>query len=321
MLSRYFFSFIISFIIGVALEQVFGLGVSFSVLCAVLSFIVLFVSGTSARQKNVLLVSFVFAGLAVGAFRIDFFQMKQNAHSLDLYVGHAVEIQGIILSEPDVRDMYTNIVLEVRDVLYHGTHDVLENPTSILVRVPSYPEFQYGDVVTMVGKVTLPKNIPPKNGLAPFDYRAYLAKDEIFYQMYFPKVSVVAKHQGNFVREKLFALKVLLSKNIAERIPEPEASLGAGILLGAKQSLGDTLLQKFRETGVAHIVVLSGYNIAVVAGIISRMSTFMPFAVRLGASAFGIVLFAMMVGGGATVVRATVMDFVCSSLREDLWFL
>ena len=50
--------------------------------------------------------------------------------------------------------------------------------------------------------------------------------------------------------------------------------------------------------------------LAVVAGIISRLIMFMPFTIRLIMSALGIVLFAVMVGGGATVVRATAMALV-----------
>ncbi|HBB44169.1 MAG TPA: hypothetical protein DCZ83_02135, partial [Candidatus Yonathbacteria bacterium] len=143
-----------------------------------------------------------------------------------------------------------------------------------------------------------------------FDYRSYLAKDGIFYQMYFPEVTIISHGNGNVIREKLFTFKSWLIKNISQRIPEPEASLASGITLGAKQSLGEDLIQKFRETGVAHIVVLSGYNIAVVAGIISRLIMFMPFSIRLVMSALGITLFAVMVGGGATVVRATAMALV-----------
>jgi competence protein ComEC len=164
--------------------------------------------------------------------------------------------------------------------------------------------------VELIGKVVLPQNFTPKEGVQSFDYKAYLAKDNIHYQMYFPQLVDVSHGRGNIVREKLLAFKEVLIKNIVRTIPEPESSLAGGILLGSKRSLGDDLLGKFRETGVAHIVVLSGYNIAVVAGVMSRVAMFLPFTLRLVVSALGIVLFAVMVGGGATVVRASVMALV-----------
>lgn len=302
MSSKYFYGFILSFIVGVTLEEVAGLGLSFGILCLAITLIVPLVQGVRLGARQSFLVSFVFLGCALGVIRVDVSQMKQNAHMLYSLVGKAVNIKGIVVEEPDVRENYTNIVLE--------TKGVSQGQVRMLVRVPEYPAFQYGDEVELVGKVALPQNFISKEGAQSFDYKAYLAKDNIHYQMYFPQLVTVSHNKGNVVREKLFAFKEVLIKNITRTIPEPESSLAGGILLGAKRSLGDELLQKFRETGVAHIVVLSGYNIAVVAGVMSRVVMFLPFTLRLVASALGIILFAVMVGGGATVVRASVMALV-----------
>lgn len=301
MRTEFFYGFMLSFVFGVVTEEVFGLGPLFAVLCAVLAVSVFLMRATRSAQSS-LLVSLVLLGCALGVVRMDVSQMKRDTNPLDFLVGKEVRIKGMVAEEPDVRESYTNIVLETRDVS--------QGQTRILVRVPEYPLLRYGDEVELVGKVTLPKNFTSKDGAPVFNYRAYLAKDSIQYQIYFPKIVAVSPGKGNIVREKLFALKEVFMKNIARVIPEPEAALAGGILLGAKRSLGDDLLQKFRETGIAHIVVLSGYNIAVVVGVIARVAMFLPFILRLVASVVGIVLFAVMVGGGATVVRASVMALV-----------
>jgi competence protein ComEC len=300
--AKYFYGFILSFIFGIGAEEIFGFGFTFSLLCIILALIVPLVRGVMTESRSSLLVSLVLLGCALGMIRVDVSQMKQNTHALDSLVGKVVNIKGMVTEEPDVRENYTNIVLE--------TQNVSQGQTRVLVRVPTYPVLRYGDEVMMVGKVAVPKNLPAKDNKKVFDYRAYLAKDRIFYEVYFPKIEVTAHGKENAVREKLFALKEVFMKNISRMIREPEAALAGGVLLGTQQSLGSELLQKFRETGVAHIVVLSGYNIAVVAGVISRLVVFMPFTVRLVASALGIIFFALMVGGSATVVRATVMALI-----------
>lgn len=302
MFAKYFYSFILGFIFGIVVEEIFGLGSPFAVFCAVLAMVVPLVRSVKSRALSSLFVSSVFLGCALGVVRVDVLQMKQNARTLDSLIGKAVSLQGVVVEEPDVRENYTNIILETQGVP-HGQ-------TRVIARVPAYPELRYGDEVTMLGKVTVPKNLPAKDNKKAFDYSAYLAKDDIFYEMYFPKVEILAHNKGNPVREKLFALKEVLMKNISRTIREPEAALAGGVLLGTQESLGSELLQKFRETGVAHIVVLSGYNIAVVAGVISRLVVFMPFTLRLVVSALGIIFFALLVGGGATVVRATVMALI-----------
>ena len=302
MRAKYFFGFIISFIVGVALESILNFGYSFAILCALLSLFVLLTPRVRSQTKSVLFVSLILLGGALGVFRVDVSQANTSAHALDSIVGEVAKVDGLIVAEPDVREEYTNIVL--------GSEGVHKEKTRILVRVQAFPALKYGDLVSAVGKVTIPKNFPTEDNMRAFDYRSYLAKDGIFYQMYFPEVTIISHGNGNVIREKLFTFKSWLIKNISQSIPEPEASLASGITLGAKQSLGEDLIQKFRETGVAHIVVLSGYNIAVVAGIISRLIMFMPFSIRLIMSALGITLFAVMVGGGATVVRATAMALV-----------
>jgi len=90
-------------------------------------------------------------------------------------------------------------------------------------------------------------------------------------------------------------------------IPEPAASLLGGLVVGAKRSLGADWLEKFRTVGVIHIVVLSGYNITIVAEFIMRLLAFLPRQIGFGAGALAIMFFAVMTGGSATVVRASLM--------------
>ncbi len=307
---KYFFGFILSFIAGVSLEHIFNFGYSFAVLFLVLALMLVLLTKVAQERRSSFLVSFVLVGCALGVLCVDVSLDMQNAHALDAYVQTSVRVEGIVIRQPDVREEYTNIVLEVNDVLYDGAHDVLERPVRVLVRVPSYPVFHYGDELLLSGKIVVPKNVLPNEGTRAFDYRAYLAKEKIFYQMFFPEVTISARGRGNILFEKLFVLRGWLLENIVRGIPEPEASLAGGILLGEKQSLGDELLQKFREVGVAHIVVLSGYNIAIVASGVTRALSFLPFFLRVSTSVGAVILFALMVGGGATVVRATIMVLV-----------
>lgn len=310
MSSKYFFGFILSFILGVSLESIFNFGYSFAVLFLVLaSILILLVNVVSSHQRS-FFVSFVLASCALGVLCVDVSSDMQNTHTLDVFVGTSVHMGGMVVTQPDVREEYTNIVLEARDVFYDGAHNVLERPVYVLVRTQAHPKLYYGDEVLLKGEITIPKNIAPKEGERAFDYRAYLAKEKIFYQMFFPEVTVGARGHGNFLYEKLFAIRAWLLENMFRAIPEPEASLAGGILLGEKQSLGSELLQKFRDVGVAHIVVLSGYNIAIVASGATRALVFLPFYLRVSMSVGAVILFALMVGGGATVVRATIMVLV-----------
>lgn len=310
MRAEYFFSFTIGSALGVALQTFLGFGYSFIALSVFLAAITLLFQGKLSEAKYRFVVPILFLGVALGAVRVDVSQSNTNKNNLDNFLRSVVRVEGIVSDEPDIRETKTNIVLEVKSI-----NSVAVKSINILVHAPSYPLIHYGDELSVVGKISVPKNFSAQNGERPFDYRAYLAKDDIYYEMPFSKISVIGHDNGSLVLGKLFFFKEKLMRNIARMIPAPESSLGGGIVLGAKQSLGKELMQEFRDAGLAHIVVLSGYNIAVVANVIARSVAFAPFAVRLGSSAVGIILFALMVGGGATVLRATLMALVVIGAR------
>jgi competence protein ComEC len=90
--------------------------------------------------------------------------------------------------------------------------------------------------------------------------------------------------------------------------PDPESSLMAGILLGVDTGLTRKLQDAFKNTGTAHIIAISGFNISIIAGIFfAFFSRF--FGERRGAiiAIVVIALYTFIVGADAAVVRAAIM--------------
>ena len=52
---------------------------------------------------------------------------------------------------------------------------------------------------------------------------------------------------------------------LAAALPEPEAGLAAGILIGLRDRVDRDLAAAFTTAGVSHVVAISGWNIAIVA--------------------------------------------------------
>ena len=77
------------------------------------------------------------------------------------------------------------------------------------------------------------------------------------------------------------------------------------------QSLGQNLLDDFKKVGLIHIVVLSGYNITIIAaGVFWLTSVFAKRNLGFVFSVILILLFALMVGFSATVARAVIMALI-----------
>ena len=94
----------------------------------------------------------------------------------------------------------------------------------------------------------------------------------------------------------------------AKNLSEPEGALVLGVVLGYKSSLSREFYQSLVNSGTVHMVVASGYNIMVVAGL--ALSGFLFFVSRGWASvlAIGVMIFyVILTGGEISVVRAALM--------------
>lgn len=215
--------------------------------------------------------------------------------------GETIEMNGTIVSEVDVREEHS--------VLYVALDSGVRAKTRLRVTVPHYPEYNYGERVLVQGVVHKPKSFETESGRL-FKYAEYLMKENIQYELHQGTVQSLHEFQGNQFVSMLLVWKNSWLSIISLLVPEPSASLAGGLVVGAKRSLGDHWLGAFRDTGIIHIVVLSGYNLTLVANSIIRFSAFLPRTIGLGFGMLGVAGFACMVGAGATVLRASIMAII-----------
>ena len=100
-------------------------------------------------------------------------------------------------------------------------------------------------------------------------------------------------------------------------LPEPEAGLAAGILIGLRERVDRTLAADFATAGVSHVVAISGWNIAIVAGLVGAVLRGRHRRVVSVAVLGVVVAYVIAAGGSPSVVRAAVMAGVVLLARES----
>ena len=91
-------------------------------------------------------------------------------------------------------------------------------------------------------------------------------------------------------------------------MPEPYAALANGMLLGIEAGIPDDLYDKFNLTGTSHVIVISGSNVALIAGVLVAFGTRLLGRKRgVYPALLGIAAYALLVGGDAAVMRAALM--------------
>jgi competence protein ComEC len=275
---------ITGFIGGITLRSFVDFGWALALFFIFLGIVIFFLCLITEDSRLIVLIAIFIIAVGLGIGRYEFKDLKNT----ELPEGKIV-LEGIISDEPDERENYTRLVLE-------------SDNNKILLYAAHYPEFYYGDKIKVTGVLKKPQNINNS-----FDWISYLAKDDVYFEMLYPEIKFVSAGQGFWIKEKLFTLKENFINVLGRVIPEPNSAFMGGLTVGARKSIPKDLQDDFRKTGIIHIVVLSGYNITIVSDIIMRFFSFLPrmFGVTLGV--LGIILFSIMTGASATVVRASLM--------------
>lgn len=95
---------------------------------------------------------------------------------------------------------------------------------------------------------------------------------------------------------------------LEKTLPSPMSSLAAGILLGVKGQMPYEFYQQLVNTGTLHIVAASGFNVTIVASVLMACaSKLWKRGVAIGVGIVGIVIYVIMAGASASVVRAGIM--------------
>jgi len=211
-----------------------------------------------------------------------------------------VRLRAVVAATPDAQGSSRVYRVNVREVL----NGIRWEPESgdILIRTPLYPEYKLGNLLEVEGKL----EHPPV--LDDFDYREYLMRRGVGSVADYPKVRFVGSGHAGAAQSTLTGLRLRLSDSLADALPEPEASLATGILFGMRSNLPRDLKDDMNATGTSHLVAVSGQNIVLLAGI---LITLLAGVVGRRNAAWialaGVVFYAVLVGGQASVIRAAIM--------------
>ncbi|MDB5189653.1 MAG: Competence protein ComEC [Parcubacteria group bacterium] len=210
-----------------------------------------------------------------------------------------VTLRGTIVADPDIRESNQRITVEAdRD----GVR------TRVLAVTDTYQTYSYGERVEVGGTLTLPQPFATDGGRM-FEYDAFLAKDGIFALIPLARLRVISDtHNPLLLAQRfLFDIKHAFEHALQDALPEPAASLAAGLIAGGKQGLGKSLLEAFTVTGLLPIIVLSGYNVMIVAEAVLASLRFLPKRFALVLAGVTVALFVLAAGGGASALRAALM--------------
>ena len=222
-------------------------------------------------------------------------------------VRHRVSYEGVVVADPDLRDSTQRVTVRVSK----DTESV-----EVLAVVPRTSEVTVGQHVRVTGTLLPPAPFEGEEGRI-FRYDKYLEVEGIRYLLQYGSIRVEREAPWYSVPAALARVKHWFLGGLSAAMPEPYASLAGGIVIGGKSGLGSELKDAFVKSGLVHIIVLSGYNVMIVAEWMMVLLAW--FGVRRSRSAavgaLALLLFVGIAGFSASAIRATLMALIALYAR------
>ncbi|NCI45373.1 ComEC/Rec2 family competence protein [Sediminibacterium soli] len=250
------------------------------------------------------------------------------------------EMGSLLLYTHDNRNdthCVTNLISDGVSVLLVGTSEPLtEKPRSVKTIAKAEAAWQNGRWIRASGSIMLyfkkdrPIDLPYGTQLlirarlqpirnsgnpAAFDYRAYCASQNIFYQAYLQEKDyrITGKKTGSILAEVLFETREKVLAALRKYIPgKKEAGVAEALLIGYRNDLDKELVQSYSNTGVVHIIAISGLHLGMIYGLL--LFLFSPFKRQawirwIKPVTILLVLwgFCLLTGAAASILRSAVM--------------
>ena len=193
--------------------------------------------------------------------------------------------------------------LQVATLTIAGSPD---GPLRVAATVPRYPPIRPGLVVRVGGRL---------EALGDDDYGRYLVGIGVGATVRASSLAVVG--ESGDAGDAVEGVRRAGDDALTRALPEPEAGLAAGILIGLRDRVDRDLASAFVVAGVSHVVAISGWNIAIVGAAIAALLGRWPRRRRALATLGAIVVYTILTGASASVLRAAVMAAVVLLARES----
>ena len=148
---------------------------------------------------------------------------------------------------------------------------------------------------------------------SPFDYRAYLANRNIYHQLSINSADLEILHAETAPRSTITRLRNAILSILDKAFPiSSERALAQALLIGERAELDKTLVQAYSDTGVIHVIAVSGLHLGLIYGML--IMVLKPFTGKRQGKllvnvsvAIALWIFTLICGASPSVVRSAVM--------------
>jgi len=244
---------------------------------------------------RVLLLSLVFI---LGALLLSNACVLPKAHisKFIFYKNNTIfAVKGFLNSETAVKDGKTYFNFTTQELRFNKSSYKCSGDIFVILKSPE--DLSYGEALILKGSLHKPFKLYRK------DLAAIMRVNN--------PASIIKLHKnyGQPLQKLAFYIKGEIEKIIYQRLSPLAASILDAMVLGDKKNIPAVVYDSMAKTGTVHILVVSGFNVGIVAFIIMLSFKVLRFPrkMRYILAIFCVIIYCLATGASAPVVRATTM--------------
>lgn len=302
------FKVVFFFITGI----LFARFVQFNPVVTFIIFVAFFIAATflicgNISHVNFFLISAIFlAGVLIYHLKANTFPGNHIIHFNDL--NERNRIMGRVIGFPDFKPDRVEVKLAVEKLVVDTSEINVCGNILLKIKDPGYFPY-YGDRLSFEGKIVEPNG---ERNPGDFNYREYLAANDIFGLVYLRDSADIAKLPAqknwrfqrtvHYVKSKLY----FAINNLYDTKTRP---LVKGLLLGERGEISYELRNAFAKSGVIHALAISGLHIGYISLIFYVLFSLLRFSyqARIIAVLISIFFYNLLIGFEPPTVRASLM--------------
>ena len=216
-----------------------------------------------------------------------------------------------INNEPILKNGWLRFTVNVEGTINNGKTSATTG-TLLITLKDTESNLYYGDELLIPTKYNIVNQ--PFNP-AEFNYKRYLANQNIYYQAFlFPKqFKVLAKGKGNALISYSLHLRQHFIEKLKRDMRDTNAiAVASTLILGYKADLSNDILQAYSKTGTIHVLSVSGAHVAIIYLLLAFMLRFLN-RFKYGRLLKAIIIigfiwyYSLLTGFSPAVCRAAVM--------------
>jgi len=286
------------FILGITIQSNLSLPLGIlAIMTSVLVAVALF------RGQSVILLLLI---VLSGCLRVALDEMVPLTH-LSKYIAEAdsvYEVRAVVHVVGETRRGTPKYLLRPETI----NLQVISDGLMILYSKDIEQEVNPGD--TLIGRLLLNR---PRDKRNPheFNYRAYLKGKNIYYETFLDDAQdvIIYRRTASSISLLLLDMQDLISSHIHKYLTPRSAGILSALILGEKSEIEETTRNNFANTGVIHVLAVSGLHVGYVSLILITIFGLirLPHQIQMASVIAGLLFYVGLTGAAPSVMRASIM--------------